>query len=215
MSKGYGWDLLRKLLMSIEITGGTIDGTPIGGTTPAAGTFTDLAGTFKEYDPIPIEWALDGTTPPDAVEILTSTRKIPIRKFQGDTGNQDVLIPWSALKDLTGGTIKFRVRGYVSEATAPTDTQTVIFTLAGTSIGNSELLSKALGSAVSATFTAGDSSVQYDRWSTAWSAAVTVTDLAADEDVMFQLIRDQGTDTYAQKIGVAWLDVEFTRTVSN
>ena len=37
-----GWDRLRKLLSYINITGGTIDNTPIGGTTPAAGNFTPL-----------------------------------------------------------------------------------------------------------------------------------------------------------------------------
>ncbi|GAH59796.1 unnamed protein product, partial [marine sediment metagenome] len=172
--------------------------------------------TFKEYVSIPIEWALDGTTPPDAAQVLTSTHKIVIRQFQGATANQDVLVPWSAPHDLTGGTIKFRVRGYVSHGTAPATGETIIFTLDGSSVGDSEFLSKALsGAAVSVTLTADASYVQYDRWSTPWSTALTVTDLAADEDVMFQLIRDQGTDTYAQKIGAAWLDIEHSRNITN
>lgn len=171
--------------------------------------------THLKYPPIPIEWALDGASPPDAVITLTSTFKIPVREFRGDVGNQDVYIPWSALKDLTGGTIKFRVRGYITNATAPADAETVIFTLAGSSRGNSELLSKGLGGAVSATFTADATYVQYDRWATAWSGDVTITDLLADEDVMLQLIRDQGTDTYEEKIGVAFIDIEYTRTVGN
>ena len=188
----------------------------IGGTTPAAGSFTDLAGTFKEYVSIPIEWALDGTTPPDAVEIITSTHKIPIRKFQGATANQDVLISWPVPHDLSGITVKFRVRGWVTNATAPVNDETVIFTLDGSSVGNSELLSKALsGAPISSTFTADATYAQYDRWATVWSADLTVTDLFVDEDVMFQLIRDQANDTYAQKIGVAWLDIEYTRGVSN
>jgi hypothetical protein len=32
---------------AVAITGGAIDGTPIGGTTPAAGTFTDLTGRAR------------------------------------------------------------------------------------------------------------------------------------------------------------------------
>jgi len=188
----------------------------IGGTTPGTGSFTDLAGTFKEYPPsIPIGWDLDGASPPDAEIVLINTFKIPVREFRGDTGNQDVYVPWRAVKDLTGGTIKFRVSGYVTNATAPADGETVIFTLAGSARAVSQNLNKAMGTAVSATFTADATYVQYDEWATGWSGDVTITDLAADMDVMLQLIRDQANDTYGQKIGVAWIEIEFTRTVSN
>ena len=174
-----------------------------------------IALIAKDYIPIPIEWAIDGGSPPDAVAVLTSTFKIPIREFRGAVGNQDVYIPWSALKDLIDGTIRFRVRGYISNAAAIANGETVIFTLAGSSRGNSELLSKGLGAAVSSTLTADASYVQYDRWATDWSSAVTVTDLVTDEDMMLQLIRDQGTDTYAQKIGVAYIDIEILRAMGN
>lgn len=172
-------------------------------------------GPVKEQVPIPIEWALDGASPPDAVIILTSTFKVPVREFRGSTGNQDVYISWPIPKNLIGGAIKFRVRGWVTNATAPADTETIIFTLAGSSVGNSELLSKSLGAAISSTFTADAAYVQYDRWTTAWSGDVTITDLAADEDLMFQLIRDQGTDTYGQKAGISWLDIEYSRRITN
>ena len=168
--------------------------------------------TVKQYISIPIEWALDGASAPDAVSILTSTFSIPVR---GATGNQDVYVPWTAPKDLTTGVVSFRVRGWITNATAPANGETIIFTLAGSSVGNSDLLSSAVGSAVSSTFTADATYAQYDRWSTAWSGDVTVTDLVADEDVMFQLVRDQGTDTYAQKAGAAWLDIEYSRAATN
>jgi len=201
--------------INLVASGVGVENTPIGQTVAAVGSFTDLAGTFKEYVSIPIEWALDGTTPPDAAQVLINSRKIVVRQFQGITANQDVLIPWAIPHDLSGAIIKFRVRGYVSDATAPGAGETAIFTLAGTSIGGSENLNKALGAAVSATFTADATYVQYDRWTTTWSGDVTITDLLADEDTHLQLIRDQGSDTYVQKIGVAWLDIEYTRSVSN
>jgi hypothetical protein len=47
---GANWDILEKGidLTNIAITGGSIDGTPIGATTPAAGTFTTLKGKSDE-----------------------------------------------------------------------------------------------------------------------------------------------------------------------
>ena len=169
-----------------------------------------------EHPPaIPVEWGLDGGSPPDAVIMLTSTFKIPVREFRGATGNQDLYIPWKSVADLVGGTIRFRVSGYVTNATAPANNETVVFTLAGSARAPSELLSKAMGVAVAATFTADATYVQYDFWTTGWSGAVTITDLAASRDVMLQLIRNQAADTYAQKIGVAWIEIEFTRTVGN
>lgn len=175
-----------------------------------------LAGVFKEYPPaIPVEWGLDGASPPDAAITLTSTFKIPVREFRGITGNQDLYIPWKAIADLVGGTIKFRVSGYVTNATAPANNETVVFTLAGSARAPSVRLNTAMGVAVAATFTADATYVQYDYWQTGWSGDVTITNLAASRDVMIQLIRTQSADTYEQKIGVAWIEIEFTRTVSD
>ena len=180
------------------------------------GSMALLTTDVLEHLPsIPIEWALDGASPPDAVIVLSNTFKIPVREFRGATGNHDVYIPWPAVRDLAAGTVKFRVNGYVTNATAPANNETVIFTLAGSARAGSENLSKAMGAAISAVFTADATYAQYDYWATAWSASVTITDLVADRGMMFQLIRDQANDTYAQKIGVAFMDVEFTRTIGN
>ena len=169
-----------------------------------------------EHPPaIPVGWGLDGASPPDAVITLIDTFKIPVREFRGDIGNQDLYIPWKAVADLVGGTIKFRVSGYVTNATAPANNETVIFTLAGSARAPSVRLNTAMGVAVAATFTADATYVQYGYWETGWSGDVTITNLAASRDVMTQLIRNQAADTYAQKIGVAWIEIEFTRTVGN
>jgi len=67
---GANWDVLEKNidLTNIIISGGSINGTPIGGTTPAAGKFTSLATTENVVDTtlsgIPKIFTLyDGATP--------------------------------------------------------------------------------------------------------------------------------------------------------
>ena len=198
------------------IQGGTIDGTIIGETTPAAGTFTDLSGNIKDYKTLYAEEGLDhASTPPEAASILTSTHKVVVRNFAGTTANEILYFSWQPPYDLTGGTITFRPICFVTNATAPADSETIIFTLEGASIGDSDLLSSALGTAVASTFTADATYAQYDRLAGAWSSAITITDLAAGETVLLELIRDQGTDTYAQDIGLWAIEIKFSRTLAN
>jgi len=182
------------------------------------GEMARLGVYVLEYPPaIPIGWGLDGASPPDAKIVLTSTFKIPVREFRGDTGNQDVYIPWKAPRDLSGGIVRYRVSGYVTNAAAPADGKTVNFALAGSARGPSQPLSKAMGAAGSATFTADGTYAQYDYWETNWSGDVTITDLATYKDVMFQLTRNQAStqDTYEQNIGVAWVELEITKRIGN
>jgi len=180
------------------------------------GSMALLGVDVLDYPPaIPIEWCLDGASPPDAAITRPSPFKIPVREFRGATGNQDVYIPWQAPRNLVGGTVRYRVSGYVTNATAPANNETVNFALAGSARAPSQLLSKAMGTAGSATFTADGTYAQYDYWETNWSGVVTVTDLAGGMNVMFQLARNQNSDTYAQKIGAAFMQLEITRRLGN
>jgi hypothetical protein len=168
--------------------------------------------TFDEpfYDiiPLPIGWAIDGTTPPGTLAILSSTNKARYRDFAGDANN-DVFFEWEVPYGIdTAGDILFQVEGWITSATPPVNDETVKFTLAGVSIGDSEILSSALGTAVTVTKTFGATHVQYDRFVTALSTAITITGLAAGEIVIFKFTRDT-TDTYAQAIGVGWLKVKY------
>lgn len=160
--------------------------------------------TKTEY--IPIAYAEDGAAAPAAATVWADTRKAKIRVFAADA-DDDVEIHWVVPNDYVGG-IKFRAIGFVDNATAPADTETVIMNLAGCSVGDSDDGGCTLGTGVNATFTANATYAQHDRWSTAWSNEITVTDIAAGESVMLKLFRDVD-DTYGQGIGVAGIEIKY------
>jgi hypothetical protein len=160
--------------------------------------------TKTEY--IPIGYAEDGAAAPAAASVWADTRKAKIRVFAADA-DDDVEIHWIVPNDYVGG-IKFRAIGFVDNATAPANTETVILNLAGCSVGDSDDGGCTLGTGVDATFTADATYAQHDRWSTTWSNEVTVTNIAASESVMLKLFRDVD-DTYAQGIGVAGIEIKY------
>jgi hypothetical protein len=170
------------------------------------------ASAFSDYAFLSIDAGIDGTAAPSAAVITASTNKAITREFPA-TADKDLFFVWQPPPDWNGGTITFRVIGFITNATAPADTETAIFGLAGASIADSELISSALGSIVTATFTANATYAQYDRWSTAWSTAVTIAGAAAGETVLLNLLRDVD-DTYEQPIGVVGIEVKFTRTLA-
>lgn len=169
--------------------------------------------TISDYVFLPINWCRDGTVPPDATETITSTNSASVRQFSG-TANQDVQCNWAIPLDAFGGTVTARVIGFVTNATAPANGEVVAFSIAGASVGDSELLSSAVGSAQTASFTADATYAQYDRRATAFSSAITVTGMAAGETALFKVTRlATTTDTYAQKFGVWGIELKFTRVL--
>uniref|UniRef100_A0A6M3JYE7 Uncharacterized protein n=2 Tax=viral metagenome TaxID=1070528 RepID=A0A6M3JYE7_9ZZZZ len=165
--------------------------------------------TITEF--IPISAFINGSVAPDAAETLTSTNSVDIRQFSG-TVNQDVKYVWEAPDDLLGGTITVSVICWISNATAPANGEIVAFSISGDSIGNSDLLSESAGGAQTSSLTADATYVQYDRLKTAFSSAITIVNLAAGESVNLDVIRlATTTDTYAQKIGVAGINVKYSR----
>lgn len=168
---------------------------------------------IADYQFIPIDAGIDGTTSPSAAVVITSTNKTITRAFSGSTDN-DLFFTWQPPSDWDGSTVTFRVIGFVTNGTAPANNETVIFGLAGASVANSESLSSTLGTIVTATFTANATYVQYDRWSTGWSNAVTLTGATAGDTVLLNLLRDTD-DTYAQVIGVLGVEIKFGRSLSN
>lgn len=182
---------------------------------PGTKVWIPMSLAHKESIYFPIAYAEDGPAPPAVKSSLTSTNTVSIRNFDG-ASNENVLIPWQVPYDLTGTTITFRVLCFVSNATAPANTEVIAFSLEGTSIENSELLSKAFGVAVTSSITCAAGYAQYDRVATAYSAAVTVTDLVAGETAILKLTRLAATtDTYAQDIGVQGLEIKYSRLISN
>lgn len=187
---------------SIKVFTGNHVNTLVSATAVADDSYTIITKT--EY--IPIGYAEDGAAAPAAATVWADTRKAKIRVFAADA-DDDVEIHWMVPDDYVGG-IKFRVVGFVNNATAPTDTETVIFNLAGCSVGNSDDGGCTLGTGVDSTFTADATYAQHDRWSSAWSNEITVTNIVAGESAMLKLFRDVD-DTYGQGIGVAGIEIKY------
>lgn len=68
------------------------------------------------YEFIPITKGVDATTPPDALEVLTDSNKVMIRKFQQGSGPQSVYFYWKVPDDLVGsGNIAVRAFYFATE----------------------------------------------------------------------------------------------------
>ena len=191
---------------SIKVFTGNHVNTLVSATAVADDSYTIITKT--EY--IPIAYAEDGAAAPAAASVWADTRKAKIRVFAADA-DDDVEIHWMVPDDYVGG-IKFRVVGFVDNATAPADTETVILNLAGCSVGNSDDGGCTLGTGVDSTFTADATYAQHDRWSSAWSNEITVTNIVAGESAMLKLFRDVD-DTYGQGIGVAGIEIKYKARV--
>ena len=161
---------------------------------------------------IPVANMEDGAAPPAAASVLSSTHKVRIRDFDG-ASNENLEIMWIVPDDYLEG-IKFRFIGYVSNGTAPANTEVIAFSLAGISLANSEILSGAVGTAQTSSLTADATYLQYDRLAGAYSTAIIVTGIATGESVHFTLIRlAESTDTYAQDFGFAGIEIKYQAKV--
>ena len=186
-------------------------GTIVATNVQAAIEEVDARLSITATDLIPINAFINGSVAPDAAEILTSTNSVEVRQFSG-TANQDVKFIWEVPEDLIGSTIQVSVICWVSNATAPANGEIIAFSISGDSIGNSDNLPASAGGAQTSSLTADATYVQYDRLETAYSDAITIPDLLANESVNLDLIRlTTTTDTYAQKIGVAGIKIKYSR----
>jgi len=178
---------------------------------PDSGYIT-INHTSIETDFIPIAYANDGATPAADAALVTSTNKALCRAFDG-AANEDMKILWRVPDDIdTTAGIKFAVTGYIGSATAPANTEVIAFSLAGVSFGNSDIMSGAVGTAQTSSLTADATYVQYDKLETAFSSAITVTNLTAGETAHLDLIRlATSTDTYAQDFHVAGVVIKYKR----
>jgi len=218
--EGGGTGLATVTDHSVMVGSGTDPVTPIAvgttgqilvGSTSADPVFT----TITDVDTLLVGVAINGSSPPEAASILTSTYSVEVRNFD-DAADEDLYFTWQVPKDFTGTTITFRVITWITNATG-TSTSGVAFFLQGASIANGELISSALGTARKSSYL-DTTHTQYDRVATTWSAtAVTVTGIAAGETAMFKLYRDvsDGDDDYAQDIGVEALQIKYSKLLSS
>jgi len=202
----------------VSIAGG-LDNTVIGGTTPAAGSFTDLVGTIVVVESIPISWAEGETSSPAG---LTAKDQVKYRDFDY-AADEDLIIEWvvpADLQEVTANEVKVRVRGLISNATAPAAGEGVAFQIGGCSIGSGDLVTCAEGTLVVSEEDDlnGDAgaNAQWDSWVTGW-VVITITNLTAGETVRFSLNRDvsDAQDDYEQDIGVSWLEIKYYRQIGS
>ena len=166
-----------------------------------------------ETDFIPIAYMNDGAAPPATAALVTSTNTRMARAFDG-ASNENGRIVWKVPLDMdTTSGLKFQVNGVVGSATAPANEEIVAFSLAGASVGNSDLISAAAGNPQTSSLTADASYVQYDELNTDFSEAITtITNLAVGETVHFDLIRlAESTDTYEQDFHVYGITLKYKR----
>ena len=183
--------------------------------TPHLKGIDNLLGAYKDSDFIPIEWALNGSVSPDAAEVISyGSGEIVVRKFSG-TASQDLKIPWKIPHDIKASDgVKYRAVGIITESTAPSN-EGMSFKLSGYSIADGESLGGATGSEYESKKT-GLSHSQYDLFKTDYSDVVTISGLDSGEVAMLKLYRDHDDvdDTYAQKVGVSGVVLQFTRKMS-
>jgi hypothetical protein len=194
--------------------------TPSGGTWDLSAVAVTLPSfNIVETVYIPIGYATDGGTAPAAKEDINDTAGyVSVRKFDGASQDEDVMITWQVPADIVAASgIKFRAICYITEATGPS-AETWQMEMQGFSVADGEALAGTLGTA-QASNSGSRSDAQYDRVATAWSSALTtthITGLAAGETAHLKLYRDiDDTDTYAQDVGVAGIEIKYYRALTS
>lgn len=144
--------------------------------------------------------------------VFEYSRPAIVREFSNST-LQTLVFDWLPPADWDGGTIKITPYMVVTNATAPANTETIIWSFSGYCVGDSDSLSQALGTAVTSTYTAGNALVQYDEVIGAETNAITLA--GAGSGTKCRISAERLTSgTYAQKIGAAAFKVKFTRTMT-
>ena len=125
---------------------------------------------------------------------------------------QTLVFDWLPPSDWDGNPIKITPYMVVSNATAPANGETIVWSFAGYCVGDSDSLSQALGTAVTSTYTAPNTLVQYDEVIGTQTANITLAGAAAGKKCRITVDRAQGT--YVQKIALVSLLLKFTRVLA-
>ena len=150
-------------------------------------------------------WSTASTT------VYECTQPAIARTFS-HTAQQTLKFDWMPPGDWDGSTVYWNWTGIVDNATPPSNTQTAICQLSGVAFSSSDSLSQALGTAVTSTFTADATYVQYDEILSTVSSAVTIANSpVAGKKIKFAL--DCLTSgTYAQGISMTGWTLKYGRT---
>jgi hypothetical protein len=172
--------------------------------------------TFIDYKYFPISESNPGPSPPAPVSDLDAGSVVVKVSNFDPAADEEVYFIWQPPSDIVVASgIYFRVVCFVSNVVGPV-VEGVTFMLEGVSLGDTDGLDDVPGVDVASEIV-DVTAAQYDRLVSAWSAVVTVTDLAAGETVVLHLYRDPdaANDDYVQDIAVAGLEIKYYRTLAN
>jgi len=176
---------------------------------------SDFTPEFNsEYTFLPIEDAVDGSSPPAALEtFVAGNGRIKLRRFDPTTA-EEVIFAWE-MPDDADGSIQFCVCGVLTEATSPVSGEGISFQLTGYPVGLGESINHAFDplqySHEPDLFADG---VGYqDRFRTAYSTLISAAGLDGGKLAVLKLARavDNVNDDYAQDVGVTGIMIMWRR----
>ena len=220
---------LNQTSQSSTITGGTIDGTPIGDTVPSTGVFTTLtAQTINATTDIQINgvsisalgiqtaYIPAGTMTPNNTNgaawglTETGTNKVMLRSLDFADGGTPlyaqftIAMPpeWNALT--ISSTFKWTANS--------TSTNSVVWGIRGTAFGDNDALDASWGTAQ--TVTQANKSTAYKCNATSATPDITISNAGASKFVVIQIYRDptNGSDTLAATASLLGMSIRFSIT---
>jgi hypothetical protein len=163
---------------------------------------TATAATLTASNSAASTWSTSGTT------LYEYSRPAIVREFSNST-IQVLGFDWKPPTDWDAGTITVIPYGVITE-TAPSDTNTAIWSISGFCVASSGSLSQALGTAQTSTMTFDATYVLYDEWIGPATAAITLPGAAAGAKCHIMVDRTTA-GSYAQKIGLSGIMVKAER----
>lgn len=164
-----------------------------------------------KYEIIPVEYAEDGSTPPEENELLiVGNARARIRRFD-HTEEQSIIVPLKLPQSLNQFSefMRFRIAGIISESTGPTE-ESIAFRVSAVTSPFFDPLEATFDSHTVTTIQNLTAS-QFDSFVTDWSEELPVTELSSEGIVFVKIYRDPAEvlDTYENKVAVSFIEVSY------
>lgn len=177
-----------------------------------------MTGVYDYITVYAAEMSDNNTNPSSSPTQLFSTpNNVIVRNFDNGTSQTERFFV-DPPADMSSATLKFRWKGFVSDATSATVGQKVDFQLACTCIADEGALGTAVGTAVDNNATASGTVVQYKQLiADGWSADVTVANWAAGLPIECRVTRVVSglSSHYNKDFGLATVQLKIPRTLAN
>lgn len=165
-----------------------------------------VSSMITKYQYLPAAWMEDNATSPCAAAAVISGEETKARLCDD---NESVIVGWQVDPEWTAG---FKYRVYYGVVTNAEENDTVTWRLSGCSLGNQDALTCTAGDQVSISDELGTDDDANELEITAWSDAVTITNLAAGEWARLTLMR--GTDDEATEVNLIGIEIKYQAKVS-